>query len=132
MFEEPRSMAVNGEEKERRRYLRVAADEGLDCDIEGADVVHIVGVSSEGRGMRVITNCELPAEVELDLKLVWEKEELFAGKAKAVWQETWDFEFCSRHVAGIELLGLSDEERQALVGRLPVMREPSPLPEEML
>ena len=45
-------------ELERRRYLRVAADEGLECDISGMGVVHIVGVSSEGRGMRVITNKE--------------------------------------------------------------------------
>lgn len=125
-------MSNQGDEKDRRRYLRIAADEGLDCDLEGVGVVHIVGISSEGRGMRVITDKELATDVELDCRLVRDGRELFSGKAKAVWQESWDFEFCSRHVAGIELQGLSDEERAALVGSLPVMKEPGQLPEEML
>ena len=125
-------MSNHGDEKDRRRYLRIAADEGLDCDIEGVGVVHIVGISSEGRGMRVITDKELATDVDLDCRLVRNGAELFSGKAKAVWQESWDFEFCSRHVSGIELQGLNDEERAALVGSLPVMREPGLMPEEML
>lgn len=120
------------QDKDRRRYLRVSADEGLECGIEGVGVVHIVGVSREGRGMRVITDKELPAKEELPLKLERSGAELFNGKAKTVWQESWDFEFCSRHVAGIELLGLSDQEREALVSKLPVQKEPAKLPEEML
>lgn len=82
--------------------------------------------------MRVITDKELPAGGELALKLARDGTELFNGKAKSVWQESWDFEFCSRHVAGIELLGLSSEEREALISKLPVAKEPAPLPEEML
>ena len=112
-------------ELERRRYLRVAADEGLECDISGMGVVHIVGVSSEGRGMRVITNKEIPAGEELPLTLSRDGQELCSGKAKAVWHETWDFEFCSRHVAGVELLGLSEEERAALISKIPVAKEPN-------
>lgn len=119
-------------ERDRRRYLRVAADENLECDIADVGVVHIVGIGSKGNGIRVITNTELPTDSELDVALTWQEESLFKGKAKAVWQETWDFEFCSRHVAGIELLGQTAEERKALVERLPVVREPGPLPEEML
>lgn len=119
-------------DKDRRRYLRVSADEGLECGIEGVGVVHIVGVSREGNGMRVITDKELPAGGDLSLKLVRNGVELFNGMAKSVWQESWDFEFCSRHVAGIELLGLSEAERDALVSQLPVAKDPAPLPEEML
>lgn len=119
-------------ERERRRYLRVAADEGLECDIAGAGIVHIVGISAEGRGMRVITNKELPTDEELTVVLSRDGAELFNGGAKAVWQETWDFEFCSRHVAGVELLGLSEEERQTLVSKIPTMNEPGLLPEEMI
>ena len=125
-------MSNHGDDKDRRRYLRVAADEGLDCAIEGVGVVHIVGVSSDGRGMRVITDKELATDVDLDCQLDHGGAELFKGKAKAVWQETWDFEFCSRHVSGIELQGLNDDERSVLVGRLPVLKEPGPLPEQML
>lgn len=119
-------------EQDRRRYLRVAADEGLDCEIADAGVVHIVGVGAEGRGMRIITNQELPKGVELDVTLSRDGSELFNGKAKAVWAETWDFEFCSRYVAGVELLGLNDEERAALVSKIPVAQEPGPLSEEMI
>jgi len=119
-------------DRERRRYLRVAADEGLECDIASVGVVHIVGVSARGQGMRIITNKELPRDSELDISLSREGSELFKGKAKAVWQETWDFEFCSRHVVGVELLNLSDDERAALVSKIPVAREPGPLSEEML
>lgn len=125
-------MSEKTSERERRRYLRVAADEGLECDIAGVGIVHIVGISAEGRGMRVITNKELPTEDELTVVLSRGGAELFNGSAKAVWQETWDFEFCSRHVAGVELLGLSEEERQALVSKIPTMNEPGLLPEEML
>lgn len=112
--------------EERRRYLRVAADEGLECDIAGMGVVHIVGIGAEGRGMRVITNEELPSGQELDVCLARDGEKLFEGKAKAVWHETWDFEFCSRHVAGVEIMGLSEDERQALVSKIPVEKEPKP------
>jgi hypothetical protein len=116
-------MSNHGDEKERRRYLRIAADEELGCAIEGVDIVHIVGISAEGGGMRVITNKELPTDVELDCRLARGGKDLFHGKAKAVWRETLDFEFTRRHVAGVELLGLDEAERQALVGSLPVVSE---------
>ncbi len=125
-------MSNHGDDKERRRYLRIAADEGLDCDLEGVGVVHIVGISSEGGGMRVITDKELQTGVELDCSLIRDGNDLFRGKVKAVWAESWDFEFCSRHVAGIELLGLDQAGREALVAGLPVLKEPAQVPEEML
>lgn len=125
-------MSEQSVDRERRRYLRVAADEGLECDIAGVGVVHIVGISAEGRGMRIITNKELPGDQELQIKLTHEESSLFEGSAKAVWQETWDFEFCSRYVAGVELQGLTEEDRQALVEKIPTVREPGLLPEEML
>lgn len=125
-------MSNHGDDKERRRYLRIAADEGLDCDLEGVGVVHIVGISSEGGGMRVITDKELQTGVELDCSLIRDGKDLFRGKVKAVWVESWDFEFCSRHVAGIELLGLDRAGREALVAGLPVVKEPAQVPEEML
>lgn len=119
-------------EKDRRRYLRVAADDGLECAIGGAGIVHIVGISSEGRGMRVITDKELPSDRELELKLAHNDSLLFDGKAKCVWHEAWDFEFCSRHVGGLEILGLSDEERKTLVEAIPLMKEPGSLTEEII
>ena len=119
-------MSEQIDERERRRYLRVAADEGLECEIAGAGVVHIVGIGAQGLGMRIITNQELPAGDELDVTLSRDGAELFKGKAKTVWQETWDFEFCARHVSGVVLLGLSDEERKALVSKIPIQSGPMP------
>lgn len=118
-------MSNHGDEMERRRYLRVAADEELGCAIEGVDFVHIVGISAEGSGMRVITNKPLPAGVELDCRLARDGRDLFHGKAKAVWNETLDFEFIQRHVAGIELLGLSQAEKDALIGSLAMAEDAS-------
>ena len=103
--------------------MRIAADEGLGCAIEGVDIVHIVGISAEGGGMRVITNSELPAGVELDCRLARDGQDLFHGKAKAVWKETLDFEFVKRHVAGIELLGMDEAQRTALVNSMQVISE---------
>lgn len=116
-------MSNQVDEKERRRYLRVAADEELGCAIEGVEIVHIVGVSAEGGGMRVITNKELPTGVELDCRVARDSKDLFNGKVKAVWVETLDFEFTKRHVAGVELLGLDEAERTALVGNMSVVSE---------
>ena len=121
-------MSEQTADQDRRRYLRVAADEGLECDVTGMGVVHIVGVGAEGNGMRIITNKELP-DGELEMSLARDGKEIFKGKGKAVWRETWDFEFCSRHVAGIELLGLSEDDRKTLVSQIPVAKEP---PENML
>jgi hypothetical protein len=118
-------MSNHGDEQERRRYLRIAADEGLECAIEGAGVVHIVGISSEGGGMRVITSKELDTGTDLDCRLTRDGKDLFHGKAKPVWKETLDFEFTRRHVAGIELMGLDERERAALVEKLPVLNEPA-------
>lgn len=116
-------MSEHGDEKERRRYLRVAADEELGCAIEGVDIVHIVGISAEGVGMRVITNKELPTGIELDCRLARDGQDLFNGKVKAVWRETLDFEFTKRHVAGVELLGLNEAEREALIGHMSLVDE---------
>ena len=125
-------MSEQSVERERRRYLRVAADEGLECDIEGVGVVHIVGIGSEGRGMRIITNKELPKEGELKISLSRDGKSIFQGAAKAVWQEAWDFEFCSRYAAGVEIEGQSEEELAALLSQIPTVSEPGLLPEEML
>lgn len=60
--------------------------------------------------MRVITNRELPDDefdVQLDLA---DGQPPLQLKGKAVWHESWDFEFVSRHAAGILLTGLSPQD----------------------
>lgn len=99
---------------ERRRYIRLTTDQNVQCSIAGIDVVHVVGLGSGGSGMRLITNRELPdEEFELTLDLDDGKEPLLL-KGKAVWQESWNFDFFDRHAAGISLSGLTEEASQRI------------------
>lgn len=94
---------------ERRRYTRLTTDQNVQCSIPGMDVVHVVGLGSAGSGMRVITNRELPDD-EFDLQLdLNDGHPPLQLKGKAVWHESWDFEFFNRHAAGIALSGLTPE-----------------------
>ena len=98
---------------ERRKYTRLTTDQNVQCAILGMDVVHVVGLGSGGSGMRVITNRELPDE-EFDLELdLNDGQPSLHLKGKAVWHESWDFEFFNRHAAGVVLSGLQpgDSER---------------------
>lgn len=100
--------------QERRRYVRLGTEHNIACTIEGVDVVHIVGLGSEGSGMRVITNKELPHEtfpIELTLD---DDGAPIAAKAHVAWQEQWDFDIFQRHVAGLTLEELSDGDRARL------------------
>ncbi len=93
------------------------------------DVVHVVGLGSGGSGMRVITNRELPDDefdVVLDLN---DGHPALQLRGKAVWHESWDFEFFNRHAAGIALSGHSPEEGariDALIQNPPHDPQPTP------
>jgi hypothetical protein len=95
---------------ERRKYTRLTTDHNLQCQIDGIDVVHVVGLGSGGSGMRIITNRELPDdefEVLLDLS---DGSPPLKLQGRAVWQENWDFEIFNRHAAGIVLSGLDQQQ----------------------
>ena len=100
--------------QERRRYVRLGTEHNIQCKIAGVDVVHIVGLGSEGSGMRIITNKELPHDefpVELTLD---DDDNIIHAHAKVAWQEAWDFDIFQRHVAGLTLTHLGEEQRQRL------------------
>ena len=99
--------------QERRRYVRLGTEHNIQCKIPGIDVVHIVGLGSEGSGMRVITNKELPEEFPVELTLD-DSGELIKATARVAWQEAWDFDIFQRHVAGLTLGELKDGDRQRL------------------
>ena len=99
--------------QERRRYVRLGTEHNIQCQIPGVDVVHIVGLGSEGSGMRVITNKELPEEFPIELGLD-DGGELIQTTAKVAWQEAWDFDIFQRHVAGLTLGELEESARQRL------------------
>lgn len=120
---------INQPGQNRRRYVRLAADEKIDCAIGGQDVVHVVGIGSHGHGMRVITDRELPDGEEIPVSLVLAGEESQA-QARVVWQESWDFGFCNRHVAGIEFTQVSDSLRQKLLDLIPDEDSREPVPDD--
>lgn len=96
--------------QERRRYVRLSTERNVMCDIPGIDVVHIVGMGSEGTGMRIITNKELPdGDFPVVLDLADGRPPLNLS-GKAVWQENWDFEIFNRVVAGVALQGMNPDD----------------------
>lgn len=116
--------------KERRRYMRLSTDKTLDCAIDGMEVLHIVGLGSEGSGMRIITNHELP---DGDFGMTVDPNDgqpPISLKARAVWQESWDFEICNRNVAGIAFVEVPDGARERLQALLPA--EPTGEPDSDL
>ncbi len=104
---------------ERRRYYRLSPEVEVDCAIEGMEVVHVVGLGATGAGMRLITNRELPADGDFRVCLATGDGSDLCLRARAVWRDVWDFEFCSRHVAGVEFQGLAEGDRARLVALLP-------------
>ena len=116
--------------KERRRYIRLDADDRLECSIVGTGVVHVVGLGSHGHGMRVITDKELPESEEFRLSVKLTEGAPLEANARVIWQESWDFGFCNRHVAGLELIDLPDSERQRLIALIPAEEDRQPVPDE--
>jgi len=116
---------------ERRKYTRLTTDHNIHCQIAGIDFVHVVGFGSGGSGMRVITNKELPDD-EFDLVLDLQDEKpAIQAQARAVWQESWNFEIFHRHAAGITLSGLQAEDSEridAVIRNFPASED---LPEQM-
>ncbi len=113
----------NRPDAERRRYYRLSPEVEVACAIEGMEVVHLVGLGATGAGMRLITNRELPMDRDFPICLSTGTGPDLCLRARAVWRDAWDFEFCSRHVAGVEFLDLGEAERASLVALLPPPEE---------
>ncbi len=114
----------------RRRYVRLAADDNIVCDIGGQKVVHVVGLGSQGHGMRIITDSELPDGSEIPVSLVLDGDAVGPARARVVWQESWDFGFCNRHVAGIEFLDIDPALQDRLKALIPDEDDRQPVPDE--
>lgn len=114
--------------KDRRRYVRLATDDAVRCSIEGAEVVHVVGLSSGGNGMRVIVDRELPDTSEFAVTMdIDDSQPTIQARGRVVWQEAWDFGFCNRFVAGVEFVRIDDSARERLVGLIPEKKDRQPL-----
>ena len=95
-------MTDTASSEERRREARLSPGD-VECTIEGARFVHVLGLSVEGHGMRVLTDVRLPAEKMLPVSLELPAETLeFQGRV--VWEKEQDFEFTHRYICGIEFV----------------------------
>jgi len=111
--------------EERRRYYRISPQVEVTCQIEGMDVVHLVGLGANGAGMRLITDKELPSEGEFPVTMATGDGQVLSLRGRVAWKGVWNFDFCSRHVAGIEFIDLATEECSRLAGLLPPPEERS-------
>lgn len=125
-------MSVQGRkqaDQERRRYFRLIPEVDVKCSIEGTDYVHVLGLGATGAGMRVLTNHELPGERPFGVHLAVGSDEALQLQGRLVWHEVEDFDFCVRHVSGIEFVDLAEADRSRLAALLPPpdqRREASP------
>lgn len=108
------------DEPERRNYIRLGPDHEVRCEISGMEVVHVVGLSAGGTGMRVITDKALPEADAFDLTMdLGDDQAAVRCRARVVWHETKDFDFCNRHISGVAFADLKDTDRKRLVSLLP-------------
>jgi hypothetical protein len=106
-----RLIAVNGD---RRRDLRLTAENNIRCTITGTEVVHVIGLGSEGSGMRVLTNKELPdGELQISLQLD-DGGPSINLTGNVVWRESWDFDAFRRHISGLATHNLPEEAQARL------------------
>lgn len=108
------------DDPERRTYVRLGPGSDVRCRIPGMEVVHVVGLSSGGTGMRVITDKPLPADEAFDMSLdLGDEQPTVRCGARVVWQESRDFDFCNRHISGVAFNNLADPDKERLVALLP-------------
>ncbi|MCE7868811.1 PilZ domain-containing protein [bacterium CPR1] len=108
------------DDPERRTYVRFGPDTDVRCRIPGMEVVHVVGLSAGGTGMRVITDKPLPTDEVFDMSLdLGDDQPTVRCAARVVWQESRNFDFCNRHISGVAFKDMPDAERDRLVALLP-------------
>lgn len=98
---------------DRRSEARLSPGD-VECDIEGARFVHVLGLTLGGRGMRVLTDQHLPRDRPVDVALHLSENETLHFKGLAVWEKDQDLEFTHRYVCGMKFI----DPDEASSGRL--------------
>lgn len=105
---------IVAETAERRHDERISPDIDLPCQIDGARIVHILGLSVGATGMRVLTDVRLPHDhVGIHLQLGKGGHTLHL-QGSVVWDDEKDFEIFKRTVSGIHFTHITDEDRIAI------------------
>jgi len=98
--------------EDRRTEARLGPGD-VECEIEGAQFVHVLGLTHEGTGMRVMTNSEIPKEQALPVTLHLSESDTLRFQARAVWSQEENFEFTRRYISGLKIedIGADDSNR---------------------
>ncbi len=92
---------------DRRHEARLSPGD-VECDIEGARFVHVLGVSFGGHGMRVMTEKPLPRDKPVAATIKLSESESLQFTGEVVWEKTEDFQFTSRYISGVKFLDNAD------------------------
>ncbi len=106
---------TSAEPDDRRSEARLSPGD-VDCDIEGARFVHVLGLSLGGHGMRVMTDHKLPENQDLDVQLHLSENETLRFQGRVVWEKDQDFEFTHRFISGVQFTEPDPAARDRLHG----------------
>jgi len=106
---------ILSETAERRHDERISPDLDIPCEIPGAKVVHVLGLSVGATGMRVLTDIRLPHDREFGMTLRLGKDgKPLRLQGTVVWDDEKDFEIFKRYVSGIHFTSVTDADSHAL------------------
>lgn len=100
---EPSSVPGDVGADDRRREARLSPGD-VECDIEGAQVVHVLGISIEGHGMRVMTDHSLQGREGIPIALHVAPDETLHFSGRVVWEKAQNFEFTRRYITGLQFV----------------------------
>ncbi|MHB2019744.1 MAG: PilZ domain-containing protein [Candidatus Xenobia bacterium] len=115
--QEPRfdDVRIVAESAERRHEDRISPDLDIPCEIKGARVVHILGLSVGAHGMRVLTDVRLPHDQEIPIRLRLGKQgRELEMQGTVAWDDEKDFEIFKRYVSGIHFSRIAEPDAREL------------------
>jgi PilZ domain len=91
------------ESDDRRSEARLSPGD-VTCHIDDIQVVHVLGLSLSGHGMRVMTNKRLPAQQPFAIGLQLDEQTTLPLQGRVVWERDEDLEFTHRYISGIQFI----------------------------
>lgn len=90
-------------EEDRRSEARLSPGD-VECDIEGARFVHVLGLTLGGHGMRVLTDAKLPTDADVPITLHLSDRESLVFTGRVMWEKDQDLDFTRRYISGIKFV----------------------------
>lgn len=104
------------DEGDRRRYKRVSPSCPVEAHIDGAGVVHVIGLGIGGTGMRIITDRSLSCTEIFNIALTLHKGHPPLNlRGRVAWRSEEDFGYCRRFFFGIEFSEIAERDQEMLL-----------------